>query len=81
LGAAALGQSATESVPEALRAEPPVMQPNTGVGNLDPSGDIELIAAERDDTHRYAAAERLHRYSVTAVTNDAGRPLEDRPVR
>ena len=76
-----LAIAAWTAVAESLGGEALVVQAHAGVGHLDPAGDVELVAAERDDAHRDAGRERLLGDALAAVGDDAGGPGDDRAVR
>src|SRR5687768_3532725 len=56
------------------------MKPHAGLRHLDSPADVELVTAERHHAHRDAGAERLDRYPMTTVADDARGALQDGAV-
>ena len=75
-----LGDRGVDRGAQPLGVESLVVEAHAGVGALDPSGDFELVAAERNHANRYACGERLLGDALAAVGDHAGSASEDRGV-
>jgi hypothetical protein len=56
-GAGCPGNGLSRFRAETVRAQPAGGQPGAGFGDLDPAGEFEMVASERDGADRYSARE------------------------